>query len=62
MKKQVILLFAFFIGANQLIAQTTPSQKMDEFIKQKADGFNTSYENRDIKTFNALLTEYLLIY
>ena len=62
MKKQVILLFALFIGAHQLIAQTTPSQKLDEFIKQKADGFNTSYENRDAKTFNALLTEYLLIY
>ncbi len=62
MKKRVILLFALFIGAHLLIAQTTPTQKMDEFIKQKADGFNTSYENRDVKTFNALLTEYLLIY
>jgi hypothetical protein len=62
MKKQVILLFALFIGAHLLIAQTTPTQKMDEFIKQKADGFNTSYENRDAKTFNSLLTEYLLIY
>ncbi|MFN6038796.1 MAG: TPR end-of-group domain-containing protein [Bacteroidota bacterium] len=62
MKKQLILLFELFIGDHQLIAQTTPSQKLDEFIKQKADGFNTSYENRDIKTFNALLTEYLLIY
>jgi len=62
MKKQVILLFALFISAHQLIAQTTPSQKMDEFIKQKADGFNISYENRDVKTFNNLLSDYLLIY
>jgi hypothetical protein len=62
MKKQVILLFAVFISAQQFIAQTSPSQKMDEFINQKADGFNTSYDNRDVKTFNALLSDYLLIY
>jgi hypothetical protein len=47
---------------HQLIAQTTASQKMDEFIEKKADGFNTSYENRDVKTYNALLSEYLSIY
>ena len=35
---------------------------MEEFIKQKADGFNTSYEKKDVKTFNALLSEYLVIY
>jgi hypothetical protein len=35
---------------------------MDEFINQKADGFNISYENRDVKTFNNLLSDYLLIY
>ncbi len=62
MKKQVILLFALFMSAQQFIAQTSPSQKMDEFINQKADGFNTSYDNRDVKTFNALLSDYLLIY
>ena len=62
MKKQVILLFALFMSAQQFIAQTSPSQKMDEFINQKADGFNISYENRDVKTFNNLLSDYLLIY
>ncbi len=62
MKKKIILLFALFISAHQLVAQTTPSQKMDEFIKQKADGFNKSYDNRDTKSFNALLSEYLVIY
>jgi hypothetical protein len=50
------------MSAQQFIAQTTPSQKMDEFINQKADGFNTSYDNRDVKTFNNLLSDYLLIY
>jgi hypothetical protein len=50
------------MSAQQFIAQTSPSQKMDEFINQKADGFNTSYDNRDVKTFNALLSDYLLIY
>jgi hypothetical protein len=50
------------MGMHQLIAQTTASQKMDEFIEKKADGFNTSYENRDLKTYNALLSEYLSIY
>jgi hypothetical protein len=62
MKKQVILLFALFISGQRFIAQTTPSRKLDEFIQQKADGFNTSYDNRDVKTFNALLSDYLLIY
>ena len=62
MKKQIILFFALFISAHQLVAQTTPSQKIEAFIEQKADGFNTSYENRDVKTFNALLSDYLLIY
>jgi hypothetical protein len=50
------------MSAQQFIAQTSPSQKMDEFINQKADGFNISYENRDVKTFNNLLSDYLLIY
>jgi hypothetical protein len=62
MKKQVILLFALFISGQRFFAQTTPSRKLDEFIQQKADGFNTSYDNRDVKTFNALLSDYLLIY
>jgi hypothetical protein len=30
MKKQIILLCTLFMSMHQLIAQTTPSQKMDE--------------------------------
>ena len=46
----------------QLFAQTPASHNLDEFIEQKADGFNTSYEKRDVKTYLALLSEYLSIY
>jgi hypothetical protein len=35
---------------------------MEEFINQKGDGFNKSYESRDTKSFNSLLNEYLVIY
>jgi hypothetical protein len=62
MKKQLIFLFALLTSMQHLIAQTTPSKMMEEFIKQKADGFNTSYENKDEKTYLALLSEYLSIY
>lgn len=62
MKKQLIFLFALLTSMQHLIAQTTPSKMMEEFIKQKADGFNTSYENNDEKTYLALLSEYLSIY
>ncbi|MFN7274596.1 MAG: transglutaminase-like domain-containing protein [Bacteroidota bacterium] len=46
----------------QLIAQTTPSQKIDEFFKQKADGFDIAYDNKDVKTYNSLLSEYLVLH
>ena len=62
MKKQIILFIALIFSTQMLLAQTTASQQMEEFIKQKADGFNTSYDKKDVKTFNALLSEYLLIY
>ena len=62
MKSRFLLVLTLLLGMHQLIAQTTASQKMDEFIEKKADGFNTSYENRDLKTYNALLSEYLSIY
>jgi hypothetical protein len=35
---------------------------MEEFINQKGDGFNKSYDSRDTKSFNSLLNEYLVIY
>ena len=55
-------MIALLLSMHQLIAQTTPSQKMDEFLEKKSDAFNTSYENKDVKTYNALLSEYLSIY
>ena len=62
MKKQIILFIAVFFSSQLLIAQTTPTQQMEEFINQKGDGFNKSYESRDTKSFNSLLNEYLVIY
>jgi len=62
MKSRFLLVLTLLLSMHQLIAQTTASQKMDEFIEKKADGFNTSYEKRDVKTYNALLSEYLSIY
>jgi hypothetical protein len=62
MKKQVILFIAVFFSSQLLSAQATPTQQMEEFINQKGDGFNKSYESRDTKSFNSLLNEYLVIY
>ena len=62
MKKQIILLFALFMSMQQLFAQTPASQKMGDFMEQKGDGFNTAYDKKDVKTYHALLSEYLLIY
>jgi hypothetical protein len=61
MKNPLALFIALFIG-NCLIAQTTPSEKMEDFVANKADGFNTAYDQRDLKTFNTLLSEYLTNY
>jgi hypothetical protein len=62
MKKQVILFIAVFFSTQLLRAQATPTQQMEEFINQKGDGFNKSYDSRDTKSFNSLLNEYLVIY
>jgi len=61
-KIPIILLIALLFSSIKLLAQTTPSREMDEYLEKKADGFNTSYENKDVKTYNALLSEYLAIY
>jgi hypothetical protein len=61
MKNLLALFIALFIG-NCLIAQTTPSEKMEDFVANKADGFNTAYDQRDLKSFNTLLSEYLTNY
>ncbi len=62
MKKHVILFIAVLFSSQLLMAQATPTQKMEEFINQKGDGFNKSYDSRDTKSFNSLLKEYLVIY
>jgi hypothetical protein len=62
MKIKVTLLLVLFVSMQQLIAQTTPSQKIDEFLKQKADGFDIAYDNKDVKTYNSLLSEYLVLH
>ena len=61
MKNLLALFIALFIGTH-LFAQTTPSEKMEYFMANKADGFNTAYDQRDLKTFNSLLSEYLTNY
>jgi hypothetical protein len=61
MKNPLALFIALFIG-NCLFAQTTPSEKMEDFVANKADGFNTAYDQRDLKSFNTLLSEYLTNY
>jgi hypothetical protein len=62
MKKQLILLFALFFSSQLLIAQTTPLQKMDDFLQQKGDDFEVAYEKKDVKAYNALLSEYLILH
>jgi hypothetical protein len=62
MKKQLILLFALFISAHQLVAQTNPSEKIDAFIEQKGNDFELAYEKKDVEAYNALLSEYLILH
>jgi hypothetical protein len=35
---------------------------MDAFIEQKGNGFEVAYEKKDVEGYNALLSEYLMIY
>ncbi len=51
-----------FMSMHQFIAQTTPSEKIDAFIEQKGNDFEAAYEKKDVKAYNALLSDYLLIY
>ena len=62
MKIKVTLLLVLLVSMQQLIAQTTPSRKIDEFLKQKADGFDIAYDKKDVKTYNSLLSEYLVLH
>jgi hypothetical protein len=62
MKKHISFLFALLISTQQLCAQSTSSQRLDEFIKQKGDGFNIAYDKKDEKTYNTLLSEYLKLH
>jgi hypothetical protein len=60
--KNPLALFIFLFLGTQLFAQATPSEKMEDFMNNKAAGFNTAYDQRDLKTFNTLLSEYLSNY
>jgi hypothetical protein len=62
MKNHLTFLFALLISTQQLCAQSTSSQQLDEFIKQKGDGFNIAYDKKDEKTYNTLLSEYLVLH
>ena len=59
--KTTLLLF-LLMSMHQLIAQTTQSQKIDEFITQKGDGFDIAYDKKDEKAYNTLLSEYLVLH
>ena len=61
MKNILALLFALFTGT-YLIAQNTPSEKMEDFVAKKAENWQASYENKDTKTYLKLLTEYISLY
>jgi hypothetical protein len=62
MKKQIVIFITVFFSSQLLMAQTTPTQQMEEFITQKGDGFEAAYEKKDVKSYNALLSDYLSIY
>ena len=62
MKIKATLLIVLLTSMQQLIAQNTPSQKIDEFIQQKGDGFNIAYDKKDEKAYNTLLSEYLVLH
>jgi hypothetical protein len=61
MKNPLALFIALFIG-NCLFAQTTPSEKMEDFVANKAENWQASYENKDTKTYATLLKEYVALY
>jgi hypothetical protein len=62
MKIQLTFLIALFFSSQLLIAQTTPSEKIDAFIEQKGNDFEVAYEKKDVKAYNALLSEYLILH
>ena len=62
MKKQITLLCALFMSMHQFIAQTTPSEKMEGFVANKAENWQASYEKKDAKTYAKLLKEYIALY
>jgi hypothetical protein len=61
-KIQLTFLIALFFSSQLLIAQTTPSEKIDAFIEQKGNDFEVAYEKKDVKAYNALLSEYLILH
>lgn len=62
MKNLITLLIALFFSTQLLLAQISVSQQMEEFIQQKGNDFETAYEKKDLKAYNALLSEYLSMF
>ena len=62
MKNLIILLIALFFSSQLLLAQISVSQQLEEFIQQKGNDFEAAYEKKDLKAYNALLSEYLSMY
>jgi hypothetical protein len=62
MKNLIILLIALFFNSQLLLAQISVSQQMEEFIQQKGNDFESAYEKKDLKAYNALLSEYLSMF
>jgi hypothetical protein len=60
--KKAIVLITLFICSQHLFAQESQTVKMEQFMAQKADGFNNAYDNKDLKTYHSLLSEYLSYY
>jgi hypothetical protein len=61
MKNTLALFIALFIGT-YLLAQTTPSEKIEDFLAKKAENWQASYENKEAKTYSKLLKEYIALY
>ncbi|MFN6378976.1 MAG: transglutaminase-like domain-containing protein [Flavobacteriales bacterium] len=62
MKNLIILFIALFFNSQLLLAQISVSQQMEEFIQQKGNDFEAAYEKKDLKAYNALLSEYLSMF
>ncbi len=60
--KKLFLCFALFAGVQILHAQSNAYKAMNDFVAKKADGFNSAYEKKDAKAYQALADEFLALY